>query len=77
LWSRWRRTAEPDDPYRLDALNGLALGYRALGMLDEAVELAGELYRLRLGLLGRDHPDTVGALENWLVIRQEARGRGR
>lgn len=69
---RWRRIAAPEDQYRLDALNGLALSYRALGMPREALELMTELHQLRVALLGPDHPDTVGALENKLLIAAES-----
>ena len=69
---RWRRVAAPEDQYRLDALNGLALSYRTLGMPQEALKLMTELHQLRLALLGPDHPDTVSALENKLVIAAEA-----
>ncbi len=73
--ARWRRIAKPDDQYALDVLNGLALSYRALGMLDQALETINELYRRRQALLGPDHPDTLGALENKLIIQGELDGR--
>jgi tetratricopeptide (TPR) repeat protein len=73
--ARWRKIAKPDDQYALDMLNGLALSYRALGMLDEALETIDELYTRRRALLGPDHPDTLGALENKLIIQGERDGR--
>ena len=76
-WESWQRIARPGDQYPLDALNGLALSYRALGMPQEALALMTDLHRQRSELLGRDHPDTLGALENKLVLREEIRERGR
>jgi tetratricopeptide (TPR) repeat protein len=73
--ARWRKIAEPNDQYALDVLNGLGLSYRALGMLDEALETIRELYKRRKALLGPDHPDTLGALENKLIIQEELDGR--
>ncbi|MGI8335211.1 tetratricopeptide repeat protein [Actinomadura scrupuli] len=81
LWRRaraqWRRIAPADDPGALDALNGLALSHYALGELEEALKCADELYHRRERLLGPDHPDTLGSLENMLVIMEALRGRPR
>jgi hypothetical protein len=76
LYARWQRVARPDDPYPLDALNGLALSYRALGMLDDALATIDELLARRRALLGPDHPDTLGTLENKLILQEELRQRG-
>jgi len=75
--ARWRKIAKPDDQYALDVLNGLALSYRALGMLDEALATIDDLHRRRTALLGPDHPDTLGALENKLIILGETDERTR
>jgi tetratricopeptide (TPR) repeat protein len=69
--ARWRKVAKPDDQYALDVLNGLALSYRALGMLNEALETIEDLYERRRALLGPDHSDTLGTLENKLIIQGE------
>jgi tetratricopeptide (TPR) repeat protein len=76
-WERWRRIARPDDQHALDALNGLALSYRALGIPEQALAHVTDLYERRTALLGPDHPDTLGTLENKLILREEIRERGR
>ncbi|KFZ81971.1 hypothetical protein ED92_17170 [Amycolatopsis sp. MJM2582] len=68
---RWLKVSRPEDQYSLDPLNGLALNFRALGDLDRALEVTTELLGLRIELLGDDHPDTIGTLENKLVIEDE------
>lgn len=74
-WERWRRIASSDDHHHLVALNGLALSYRVLGLRDKALELSMELHKRRAALLGPDHPDTLGALENKLILQEEIRER--
>ncbi|WKU04961.1 tetratricopeptide repeat protein [Micromonospora sp. HUAS LYJ1] len=75
LWTaadaRWRKVARPDEPGALDARNGLALNLRALGRLEDALRVATGLREQRAALLGPDHPDTLDAWENELVIRSE------
>ena len=72
--ARWRKVARPDEPGAGDVRNGLALNLRALGRLDEALHVAAGLREQRAGLLGPDHPDTLDAWENELVIRSELYG---
>ncbi|MBB5917505.1 tetratricopeptide (TPR) repeat protein [Nocardia transvalensis] len=76
-WDRWRRIAKPDDQNALNALNGLALSYRSLGFLAEALRLTTDLYARRETLLGPDHPDTLGTLENKLILQEEIDERER
>lgn len=71
-WELWQRIARADDPYRLDALNGLALSYRTLGMAREAATLMADLHCQRVKLLGARHTDTLGSLENRLILEREA-----
>jgi tetratricopeptide (TPR) repeat protein len=68
---RWLRVARPDDHYALDILNGLALCYRSLGMLEQARETLADLQRRRELLLGRGHPASLDAAENSMIVRRE------
>ncbi|MDQ7808412.1 tetratricopeptide repeat protein [Amycolatopsis sp. A133] len=73
--ARWHLTAPPDNANALDALNGLALSYRALGYLEEALKLMQKVHSIRTDVLGATHPDTLGSLENILIIKEEMRER--
>lgn len=68
---RWLRIAGPDDHYALDVLNGLALCYRALGLLQQARKTLADLHRRRELLLGPGHPATLDAAENLVIVRCE------
>jgi hypothetical protein len=68
---RWRQISRPDDANALDVLNGVALSYRSLGMLQHAHRVQTELYQRRAELLGPHHPDTLGTQENRLVLEGE------
>jgi hypothetical protein len=68
---RWRQIWRPDDPNALDVLNGLALSYRSLGLLQDAYRIQTELCQRRAELLGPNHPDTLSAQENRLVLLDE------
>lgn len=70
----WRRAAGPADPRALDARNGLALSLRALGQREEALNVAAEVYATRVAVLGAEHPDTLGTLENRVIIDVELHG---
>ncbi|MGW4094793.1 tetratricopeptide repeat protein [Nocardia sp. NPDC004750] len=75
LWilacNRWQTIARPDDRDALDALHGLALSYRALGDRESALPLLTDVYRRCTLKLGPEHPDTMDALENMLIVREE------
>ncbi|WP_433726511.1 tetratricopeptide repeat protein [Nocardia sp. CA-129566] len=75
LWilacDRWRRIARPDDRDALDALQGLGLSYRALGDHESALPLIITVYRQREQTLGPEHPETLDAMENLLILREE------
>ncbi|CRK57682.1 putative ATP/GTP binding protein [Alloactinosynnema sp. L-07] len=67
----WHRVGRPDDQYALDTRNGTALSYRALAMPSEALLLMRDLYQRRSRVLGQDHPNTLDALENLLILQEE------
>ncbi|MFC9876235.1 tetratricopeptide repeat protein [Nocardia salmonicida] len=68
---RWPTIARPDDRDALDALHGLGLSYRALGDHRSALPLLTDVYQRRTQTLGSEHPDTMDALENMLIVREE------
>lgn len=68
---RWLRIARPDDQYALDVLNGLALCYRGLGLLEQARESLVDLHGRRERLLGPGHPATLDAAENLMIVSCE------
>ncbi|MET7401370.1 tetratricopeptide repeat protein [Dactylosporangium sp. NPDC005572] len=70
----WRRAAGPDDPRALDARNGLALSLRALERREEALAVARQAHADRMRILGPEHPDTIGTLENSVIIGLELYG---
>jgi hypothetical protein len=80
LWAaaagRWVQVARPDDPAIADVRQGLALSYRRLGQLAEALELEQQVYAARSARFGEHHPDTLDALENILILREEINAAG-
>ncbi|WP_103352494.1 TIR domain-containing protein [Amycolatopsis sp. CA-128772] len=74
-WARWSKIAPPDEELHLMALNGLALSLRSLGNRDEALRLMSDLHRRRAQLLGTEHPATLDAWENELILREELNER--
>ncbi|MBF6290040.1 toll/interleukin-1 receptor domain-containing protein [Nocardia farcinica] len=79
LWilacNRWPTIARPDDRDAIDALQGLGLSYRALGEHGMALPLLTDVYQRRTQMLGSEHPDTMDALENMLIVREELNER--
>ena len=54
----------PDHPDTLIAMHTLALTYRELDRLDEAIPLFEEVVRLKKAKLGPDHPDTLVSIND-------------
>ncbi|WP_157128842.1 tetratricopeptide repeat protein [Nocardia amamiensis] len=81
LWiaacDRWSAVARPDDRDALDALHGLGLSYRALGDRERALPIITDVYERRSRTLGLDHPDTLDAMENMLIVQEEIDERDR
>ena len=64
----------PEDPRSLAFANNLAIGYDAVGRVDEAIRLDEETLRVRERVLGPEHPDTLSSHSN-LAIGYVAVGR--
>ncbi|MFF2084049.1 TIR domain-containing protein [Nocardia sp. NPDC058176] len=73
--NRWPTIARPDDRDALDALQGLGLSHRALGDHWAALPMLTEVYQRRTQTLGSEHPDTMDALENMLIVQEELNER--
>jgi tetratricopeptide (TPR) repeat protein len=58
------RVLGPDHPQTLASRGNLAIAYRAVGRLDEAISLNEQTLADRERVQGPDHPDTLGARSN-------------
>ena len=68
------KTLGAEDPSALSYANSLALGYKALGRAQEAVDLDEETLKTRERVLGPEHPETLTSRNN-MAIGYRALGR--
>jgi Tetratricopeptide repeat len=68
------RQLGPGHPDTLDACNGLAVAYHALGRTADAIPFIRKILAAREQLLGTDHPRTLAARNN-LAIAYRSSGR--
>ena len=68
------RVLGPDHPDTLASRRNLAIGYRAVGRVDEAVSLDEQTLAASERVLGPDHPDTLNS-RHGLAVAYRAAGR--
>ncbi|WP_280409804.1 tetratricopeptide repeat protein [Nocardia brasiliensis] len=71
-WALWQRSAGPDAPETLEAVENLANTMLRLGQHHYAADTYAYLADRRRAVLGPGHPDTIDAVENLATARLDS-----